>query len=1565
MKTIFLKFIACVVVLLSLQSVLFAKTFTDYGRVWYVDVASNATPSDISQEIQNKLNAIKNAMPTTQNSVPVAFTLLFPLRTYQVENVKFTFSFPATDYITLHLIGLTEDLNAVDNAFGSTQGSQALPAQNNFINAHLAKTSMSSTGVPSDNNFLTSSPTAYPTLEMTMAPNDHRSAEFFEIANGVNGSGFFQNTLNMMGLRFTDNTQDYLFYYNSPTDKHPLYAFASTTPFSPIYYTIYVQKPYNIYLDNLIVENMWANGFFIEGQITQYIHQKNNEVIIADNLLKNIWGRNNVNVPASVGIQMIGMKDAVIRRNKIYNDLSVTKQLAGGIGLCGGCENNRDVLMENNEVCGYEYSYWLEGNSGGIELKGNRSIGTENGLTVSRNTNYVNDRPYNVNYIHDNYFSNEGLDPTNLYYSAQYGPQAGRMLWFDDDESATEFVKLRNNTIEIDESNYITYRQYILDVNGTLSNPTLNPNSPRYAMVIDQNNLQFLCNEVTVNGTGTNQTKALITTNKGWLLNNTFDNLDQFDNNCNQKQYGNTFINMPNSVINPGTGPCPDNTTNTACEIDYDNTQILNGIFTLKYSIHEPCNEGAASAFAFSVSGGTPGYHFTMDGINVGYPNTPDGTVTNLTKGLHTFTITDNNNVSASFTFNIDNDVYYICTKTTASQIIQNQNLISFYFTKILLDNDLTVDINNLNFYNCTISIRPGHKIQVDPGSHLYFQNCTLLTGCGQDMWDGIYAEDPTAEITLENCTIQDMENGVVLKQGAKTTITNSEFKNCNRSIAIFENNAITNCSITGNTFTADANMLAPYANLKPEHGIYVENSASLQLGDINNTNVGNTFNNLYNGIYITNTNTTLSSTIELYNNSFSNIEDNTLSSLFPEADKINNCYQSPMGAAIFSHFGGSPLSNGGISLKVSNTLAASPSIAFTSCDKGIVCNQTALEANNLFMDNVLMGMMCGFTDNKVYDIQDNIINNTFLGIQFYGQNDNSIAKNNTISCTLHPNGIQHSNILGATPYWPRGMDVWNFSVFNAGTFDVLTNHITIPHYAGGGIALANTNGFVQAKENDIHLTTSNGGLLPYVCGGATNLYGIGMANSDGTKVNKNDIYGNTSGTGLNEKRDDAYGIFINKSSNHELGCNFIQGPRFGMMAWNKCATNPLSIKGNIVHNSELGWVFRHLGDEGTFGNVGSASDDNNNTFTGSYSLAKVFKFCENIDGFSIYTNTTIFQNESKSFNILYETLDDCPYLVAGNAGSYNVFNSSSCVNLIAPTNGEEISLDEALAIATNTKEYAEYPELMHWYDSRRLYEYLSVHAAFRNSNAVLLNFYTTASNAAIAQEREADIRLRDLIESFSIGNVAYRQARLQQAEETNEEIDNSQLQDYNEQEVNRIYLALIRHGIDSFKASDKEFIADLAVQCPYVAGGAVYKARSLNISMQPALMYDDMKICNSAGVYKQSGNGNQGTTNYESETKFLQNLRFNENTAEKPAESDIAVFPVPATSYVDIEYAVGEDAFFILYNSLGEKVIAEKLDKAINLHRITLNNLSNGVYHYEIQFASKQKSVGKITILN
>lgn len=55
----------------------------------------------------------------------------------------------------------------------------------------------------------------------------------------------------------------------------------------------------------------------------------------------------------------------------------------------------------------------------------------------------------------------------------------------------------------------------------------------------------------------------------------------------------------------------------------------------------------------------------------------------------------------------------------------------------------------------------------------------------------------------------------------------------------------------------------------------------------------------------------------------------------------------------------------------------------------------------------------------------------------------------------------------------------------------------------------------------------------------------------------------------------------------------------------------------------------------------------------------------------------------------------------------------------------------------------------------------------------------------------------------------------------------------------------------------------------------------------------------------------------------------------------------------------------FCIFSSICRKAEHVEQRGVINSHRITLNNLSNGVYHYEIQFASKQKSVGKITILN
>lgn len=759
LKTLLNRYLS-VVIFVILAMPLQAKKFSSYGRVWYVDIPATVRDTNqVYQSIQSKLVQMKEAL----NTVSVTdVTLLFPLRNYPLRDTVIAFVFDNYHNKRLHLIGLKADLKMVQKWFPG-QGAMANQKQNDFINTYVATTNMVCNGNPASTDFLKSSPSAFPTLQKTFAANHHKNSEFIFITNPFAVTSgrhqLYENSVNIMGLRFTDNTNDHVFFYNHPESKHPLYRFSDGDANYGVHYVIRMNRPYAAYLDNLILENMWASGFHLYGEITQSIHQLNREIIIEDNILQNIWGRNDRSVPSCIGILTIGMKDVIIRRNKVYNNLAVTKQLAGGIGLCGGCELNRNVLMENNEVCGFEFSFWLEGNSGGIELKNNRSIGTESGLVVSKYCHYVKDLPYTVNYVHGNYFSNIGLDARYNYYSAQYGEhQLRKMIFFDGGGSATEYLKFRNNQFNIDENNFIQYRRKLFDNKGQLAAPTFTESSERHVFYIGQHNLQFLCNTVSVKVKGTPNTSVLIPSNRGWFLGNSFSNLNTYDVDCGQKQ-GKTNLNNINK-INSGKGPCATNTETANCDLVYANTQKLNGPFTLNYTIHDPCQDGSPTAFAYSVSGGTPGYTFQLDGERVGYPGAIDGTVMNLRSGNHVFTITDQNKRSASFNFRIEVDAFWIIKEKTTSAIVKAPK-INFTNAKIFLDSDFTIDSDTADFTGCTIHLRPGGKIQVAPGKHVIFRNCLLTSACGEQPWEGVFAPNAKTQIRVENSTFQNVRKKI------------------------------------------------------------------------------------------------------------------------------------------------------------------------------------------------------------------------------------------------------------------------------------------------------------------------------------------------------------------------------------------------------------------------------------------------------------------------------------------------------------------------------------------------------------------------------------------------------------------------------------------------------------------------------------------------------------------------------------------------------------------------------------------------------------------------------------
>ena len=91
---------------------------------------------------------------------------------------------------------------------------------------------------------------------------------------------------------------------------------------------------------------------------------------------------------------------------------------------------------------------------------------------------------------------------------------------------------------------------------------------------------------------------------------------------------------------------------------------------------------------------------------------------------------------------------------------------------------------------------------------------------------------------------------------------------------------------------------------------------------------------------------------------------------------------------------------------------------------------------------------------------------------------------------------------------------------------------------------------------------------------------------------------------------------------------------------------------------------------------------------------------------------------------------------------------------------------------------------------------------------------------------------------------------------------------------MTNIYLQTIAKGIYDFEDSDKFLLENVASQCPYTGGTAVFKARSMLIRY-PEYVFDDGQCDSQAQLF--IGNGNIGNTDIESTT-----LKVFPNPAQK-----------------------------------------------------------------------------------
>ena len=155
-----------------------------------------------------------------------------------------------------------------------------------------------------------------------------------------------------------------------------------------------------------------------------------------------------------------------------------------------------------------------------------------------------------------------------------------------------------------------------------------------------------------------------------------------------------------------------------------------------------------------------------------------------------------------------------------------------------------------------------------------------------------------------------------------------------------------------------------------------------------------------------------------------------------------------------------------------------------------------------------------------------------------------------------------------------------------------------------------------------------------------------------------------------------------------------------------------------------------------------------------------------------------------------------------------------------------------------------------------------------------------------------------------------------------------------NEKTVNHIYMEYLLDEDGEFSDNQKELLLQIAGQCPWEGGRAVYQARSLYALVKDTSFVD---ACNpTMGLSR----------NEDSDTKAFEMMNEKENFE---SYHSFTVYPNPAKELLQINYEIEQDANLVIYNLYGEKVLEHDLSKEDVSTIINMHHFQNGVYFLRI----------------
>jgi hypothetical protein len=607
----------------------------------------------------------------------------------------------------------------------------------------------------------------------------------------------------------------------------------------------------------------------------------------------------------------------------------------------------------------------------------------------------------------------------------------------------------------------------------------------------------------------------------------------------------------------------------------------------------------------------------------------------------------------------------------------------------------------------------------------------------------------------------------------------------------------------------------------------------------------------------------------------------------------------------------------------------------------------------------------------KVCDVSYNRIDSAMLGIQLIGDYSSYTIDHNNLNTTRINCGIEP----------PIGIDVQKYTnSYNATDQLVITNnYINIPFYVGKGIRNMNGNASQYIGNNVVKFTTTDNHRYRCTEGVDFSLIGIMNSNCDGTVIDGNIINGLHDTSAYNAQF--SRGIYFEKSPNNKVTCNRVYYTKQGLYGVGDNFTDTTNIQNNKFRFNRNPLYTSDNGSPtvSTFGQIGGSNIENGNdwlynTSNHSYLQNQFFKVWRNSNQQlydQIKTSSTLLDPSESGATVLLNR-----YPVANITATYAdpcpeglIQNDPNDWNVTALTSWEHVDKDEAELIASGGIEYINFEEVAEWMNHKQLYDQLAQHPEMLESSSLLANFYNQQTATMIGTIEKSDIAMQSLLD-FNGSNELFIEKYNDVLAENNLIASTKDYENYH-RTMNSIGMKMARFGSDSISQTEQLELEVLANMCPYQAGNAVYKARTLYAVFNPMAQYNDRLNCLASTANK--GGSNNAVTNIDSLEENQTNAQAQQladyihysqavdsaKTRQNKFAEMIQVYPNPTIDYIYLNYGSDKESKFILYNTLGEIVVKETIKSN---SKIQLPTLCNGLYNYKLILDNETYN-GKINI--